>query len=471
MEFKNYFLTAMALSSLALMPQMAKGQATSSTYFLNNFDTRHNLNPALTPERGYFKVPLINLDASVSSNAINIDDVREMIENDGAADYFTDSRFIKKLKNENSVTVNLTNDILSFGWFKGKGFWSVNASVKAEVNGIVPRSMFEFLRDTRGFNELEWNHYNRNIENLDVNLNAYLETGVGYAHPIGKRLTVGGKVKMLFGIANSRVKIDRIAVNTNIEGIEPNQNWKDLTAEQISRLRGQASIETRASAEAAFAGYKMTMNKDGFFDDFKREGSFGVSGMGMGIDLGAEYKVLDNLTVSAAVLDLGFITWSDKYNTKYSSESYTAYDFNNMNSNDAREFVDLMGSGKLVNTDMLKISDPVSQKRTTSLHSTILMGADYRLLNDKLSLGALYTIRTTQPKTMSKITLSSAYSLTKQVGFSIAYNYSNLAGSGFGFGIKAGPLLLSTDYMYFGKNAKSVNAMLSFVAPLGKKKR
>ena len=40
----------------------------------------------------------------------------------------------------------------------------------------------------------------------------------------------------------------------------------------------------------------------------------GISGFGFGIDLGASYKILNNLTVSAAILDLGFINWS-KSNT------------------------------------------------------------------------------------------------------------------------------------------------------------
>ena len=36
----------------------------------------------------------------------------------------------------------------------------------------------------------------------------------------------------------------------------------------------------------------------------------GIAGYGFGIDLGASYKIMDNLTVSASILDLGFISWS-----------------------------------------------------------------------------------------------------------------------------------------------------------------
>ena len=39
-------------------------------------------------------------------------------------------------------------------------------------------------------------------------------------------------------------------------------------------------------------------------------GKLGIAGYGFGIDLGVSYKIMDNLTVSASVLDLGFISWT-----------------------------------------------------------------------------------------------------------------------------------------------------------------
>ena len=36
----------------------------------------------------------------------------------------------------------------------------------------------------------------------------------------------------------------------------------------------------------------------------------GLSGFGMGVDLGATYQLTENIMLSAAVLDLGFISWS-----------------------------------------------------------------------------------------------------------------------------------------------------------------
>lgn len=38
---------------------------------------------------------------------------------------------------------------------------------------------------------------------------------------------------------------------------------------------------------------------------------FGLNGFGVALDLGAEYKINDDWRVSAAVMDLGFINWSN----------------------------------------------------------------------------------------------------------------------------------------------------------------
>ena len=44
----------------------------------------------------------------------------------------------------NNLNVNLSADILSAGWYKGKNFWSFNIGVRNEIGASIPKSMFEF---------------------------------------------------------------------------------------------------------------------------------------------------------------------------------------------------------------------------------------------------------------------------------------------------------------------------------------
>ena len=44
------------------------------------------------------------------------------------------------------------------------------------------------------------------------------------------------------------------------------------------------------------------------------------------------------------------------------------------------------------------------------------------------------------------------------------------AGKTFGAAVKLGPIFVGTDYMFFGKNTKNVNAYIGFSIPLNKQK-
>lgn len=72
-----------------------------------------------------------------------------------------------------------------------------------------------------------------------------------------------------------------------------------------------------AELKSSFKGLELKEEegKDYVTDFDFDSGKLGIAGYGFGIDLGASYKILDNLTVSASVLDLGFISWS-KSSTK-----------------------------------------------------------------------------------------------------------------------------------------------------------
>lgn len=62
-----------------------------------------------------------------------------------------------------------------------------------------------------------------------------------------------------------------------------------------------------AELKSSFKGLELQEEegKDYVTDFDFDSGKLGIAGYGFGIDLGASYKILDNLTVSASVLDLG----------------------------------------------------------------------------------------------------------------------------------------------------------------------
>ena len=168
-----------------------------------------------------------------------------------------------------------------------------------------------------------------------LEINSYAEIGVGFARNINSRLTVGGRVKALLGIGNLKLDINNITVTSNLTGYD-GVDWDNLTPEQVNNLRGNAEIKVDATLENSSKLIELSEH-DGVIDEIEF-GSFGLAGYGLGIDLGASYKVMDKLTVSASILDLGFMKWSKKNTSVAKALAHEQY--NLTNPSEAYDFVE-----------------------------------------------------------------------------------------------------------------------------------
>ncbi len=182
----------------------ANAQFLRTSYFMEGTHYRQQLNPALTPERGYVNIPVIgSLNATVSSTSLGYQDIIDIIDN--GDDFYTKPDFMNRLKDKNKLNVNFGTEILSAGWYKGKNFWSVNVGLRADIGATVSKSLFQFLNEVDGMTE--WQNQRFNIGGQEVDVQTYTEIGVGFARRLTDRLSVGAKVKGLLGIGNMNLKV------------------------------------------------------------------------------------------------------------------------------------------------------------------------------------------------------------------------------------------------------------------------
>ena len=435
-----------------------------TSYFMEGTHYRQQLNPALAPGRGYLNLPVIGtFNASVNSSTLGYQDVMDIIDNSEGGDFFKSDAFINKLDNLNNLNVNLSTDILSAGWYKGKNFWSFNIGLRNDIGASIPKGMFEFLREMDGLsaddNLERLSNINQKVGHQSLEINSYAEVGVGLARNITERLTVGARVKALLGVGNLKLDINNIAVNSNLSGY----NTGDL-----NDLNGRAEIRVDATLENSSKLIELSED-DGVIDEIEF-GTFGLAGYGLGIDLGASYKLMDKLTLSASLLDLGFMKWSKNNTSVAKATANQSYDLTN--SSDRYEFVDKVASGEVLNFDMLNMTlDKSAQKdRSTSLTSTLVLGAEYELLGDLLAVGALYTGRFAKPETLNELTLSANIRPKNNLNLALSYSLWQGSGKTFGVAAKLGPIFVGTDYMFFGKDTKNLNAYIGFSLPLNKQK-
>ena len=483
----------------------ANAQFLRTSYFMEGTHYRQQLNPALTPTKGYFNLPVIGaVNATVGSTSLGYQDIIDII--DDGDDFYTKPDFMNRLKDNNKLNVNFSIEILSAGWYKGKNFWSFNIGLRTDIGANLTKNMFTFLNEMETVEE-NWRNSNYDISGQQLNINAYTEIGLGLSRQINSRLTVGARVKALLGIGNMELKLNRVAMSANLPSDQQINQWSSESywnsmspsqaAQAAQELKDKfnnyhANLTVGAELKSSFKGLELQEEegKDYVTDFDFDSGKLGIAGYGFGIDLGASYKILDNLTVSASVLDLGFISWS-KSSTKIASANPDPIDIkgstyanmvdpNNPNTvmnavnqlqNDAQGYMDRVTNGDVLDYDMLQLEvSDAKESRKSRLASTLVLGAEYGFFNNKLAVGVLSTTRFVQPDALTELTFSANYRPKSWFNVALSYSAIQSAGKSFGLGLKLGPLFVGTDYMFLGKNSNSVNGFVGVSIPLGGRK-
>lgn len=458
------------------------------TSYLQDVPYSLQLNPAQVPSHGYINPILGPLNVTMQTNVFGVKDVTDMFSKDG--DYFMSQEFIDKLESENKVNLNLSWDQVSFGWFDDLNFFSFNIGTRVDAGSILPKSLFEFMRTMNGdINADFWKQAQRqNMSGGKAAMLGYQEIGFGYARKISDKLTVGAKFKVLLGASHLDLEIKELSAETpgidmdKIQAIAAGYNldWSKLNSQSDiqnldpairNEIKGQAEIKVNATAKATMGGLEWEYATDkygqeSYINDVKMNG-FKFSGWGLGLDLGATYEVMDNLEVTGAITDLGFINWGKSNSKIVSSNVHKTYDLSN--DEDLIEFANMVSSKDILNYDMLQMKESDGDGYTTSLYTNLTLGGQYTL-NDKLVFGALYTGHFSKPRTVSELTLSAAYNLSTWANFALSYSMIQSGGKSMGLGLRLGALYIGTDYMYFGNSSSCLNALIGLSIPLNKGK-
>ena len=122
-----------------------------------------------------------------------------------------------------------------------------------------------------------------------------------------------------------------------------------------------------------------------------------VPGIGFGVDFGAIYEfkdnLLDGLTLSASVNDLGFIRWKDAKSADIAGGEYSFGGFNRMGIIMGTESIDEQIDNLTEDLDdFIAMHETENENTTTGIGAKLNIGAEYAMpFYKKLSVGALYT--------------------------------------------------------------------------------
>ena len=449
-----------ALAGLAICMVPAHAQYLRSSYFMEGTSSRMQLNPGLQPTRGYFNIPVIgSLNASVNSNTLGIHDIIDVV--DDGSDIYSNDKLYNRLKLDNRLNLNLNTDILSFGWLKGKNFWSVNVGVRMDVGAGLNKGMFDFMRNIngQGLMGLTGQNVSYNMDNQQVRMKAYGEVGVGFSRQITDKLSVGTRLKGLLGLGRAEMNVNRFNVDLELPEVPSYGSEFSYSDWMGKRYAYQAEGNVMTTIE----GGGITFDENGLIEDFDFEAKdMGLCGGGFGIDLGASYAITDHLTVSASVLDLGFLKWKKSATRMGSVEGGESVIIDESNYN---QFI----GGDFLSLERFDFKEQqnVDYKSKTKLSSTMILAAEYTFFKNKLSLGTMYSAHFVDPETLHDVMLSVTYRPKNWFNMAVSYSPIQAGGKSMGLALKLGPVFLGTDYMYFGNNSKSVNGFIGISIPMG----
>ena len=388
MRHKITALTAILVTSLALSTRTF-AQEMRTTYFMQTSDLRHEMNPALL-DHAYMSMPLLgNINIGTTGNfgaKTFIFDMQPTWQGYGTDGHtrttfmhpdVSASEFLNGLKDNNRLNVNFKYQIFSFAFKAFGGFNSVEANVRSNTSVNLPKSLFEFMKTAGDKTDYD-------ISNLGARSESFAEIGLGHSHKINEKWTVGGKVKILLGGAYAYANAEQMHLHLD---------------EDYWRITGNIA------AEVAVSGLQMKVNEhadpenpnryevDDAEFDFK-----GINNLGAAFDLGATWKPIDHLTVSASVTDLGFIKWKQSQQMSSTSEwTFDGFDEDIYVGGDEENSASLDDQFESIGDDLEDVFTVYydgAQTKRHALAANIHLGAEYALpMYDRLRFGFLYTSR------------------------------------------------------------------------------
>ncbi|NDW19354.1 hypothetical protein D0T53_10585 [Dysgonomonas sp. 216] len=477
-----YFIIA-CLGIGAFSITVAQAQTASNNYFIESSHVRTNLNPALRPNSSYIGVPFLSgIGVDYKTNTFNLENLT--FKKNGERVTFmhsdvTNGEFMKNVSDKNYLSTNVGYDIFSMGFYKKDAFWNINLGVKVQTDVNIPKSFFRLMKE--GFaQDIEQTYV---IEDLNATANSYLELGVSYSRPfLDNSLMLGLRTKLLGGIANFDLNAEKVELTAGSD------IWR---ARSNVKLQGSAPGVKPKFKEKEREGREPINQIDGFdFDDWT---SF--SGYGLGFDIGGVYdfgklagtidgtmgNVLSNLKVSLAFTDMGFISWTKKNSTHLASTGeevviepgdYTIHTDGSSSLEDV--FDDVMDDLE----QAINLEEGKRKGRSTSLRTTMNMGAEYSFFDNRLSAGLLYSLRFGNYYNVSELTISGNYRPKSWLATTLSYSFLHSDFNTVGFAMYLTPskgvnFFVAGDYIipnvspeWIPTTTKAMNVQFGFSVPM-----
>jgi hypothetical protein len=436
-------------------------QTQNTLYFMNGIPQSNRINPARQLDCGfYIGIPILSpISTQVTSDPLVYEDVIYPHPTEDSLITFLhplgdQEAFLNKIKPLNVVLFDTRTSFLSIGFGTEAGFFSLDLTTRAEANLYFPGDLARLVLEGAD----EGGVYN--MDGMGPDLSGFDEISVGRSKAIGSKWQLGVRAKALFGFGNLSTTRSELEVSTS---------------EELWNI--QADMEFNASLPFAEVVY----DEDGMIEDIiieddissTRPGAifreaFNPKNFGLAVDLGIDFRPTDRWLLSASVLDLGYIHWTDEV---HKMTFKTDYDFTGLEVNPF-EFTGDLSFGDYVDSSFSAMGDSLSGELeftpggdyNSRLNPKLYVGASW-WATPSINFGLLSRTDFIRETIFEQLTASANFAAGRMLNFSLSYTYmtSSWKNLGAGISLNLGPVNIyaisdnTLNMIFWTAEAQSVN--------------
>lgn len=303
------------------------------------------------------------------------------------------------LAEKNYLNVSAFADVFRVGFrVNPKLYIMASSTVKGYNSSMIPKGLASLFVD--GTASLVGTYSNTSPQEEMI---SYLQTGIGAAYVLNDMVTLGGRVKYLNGLASVTTEASSVIVEVD--------NNYHIT------VTGDARFKSSGVSTNYNLGDNMGNNT------------------GWGFDLGATFKFMDKLTVSAAINDIGWVTWRnetkqfalDPAKAKFVFQGFDMNQLFNGNEGYLHQQLDSL-------VEKFEMTEAPAESYTTSLPTKYYLAGRYQVIPN-LSVGTLFFGESFGDRFAMGMTAALNKDFGKWVSTSLTYTMSNRSYNNIGLGV------------------------------------
>ena len=366
---------------------------------------------------------------------------------------------------------------------KDDGYFTLGINERIDAGGTIPKSIFDFVLGG-GMKDLTGGNNKIGLAGLGVGATMYTEIAGGYSHRINDQWTVAGKLKFLLGTASGTFNSKDLQIDASAEQWRIHGNLGMAVSGPVDMEYLSQFVDGKNITEILDAFKDGSIDTKKLIDPSDWRNMLTPRGFGAAIDLGFTWKPIEQLQISAALTDLGFIYWT-KAGTFNCSVDTVFEGAGNIDYSDPRYHVD-HDPAKPFSTDSVlsqvgenlkgllsgvKMSKSAGTGFARMTSARLNVGLDANFWDNRVGIGVVSATRLYNARLYEEVTFGVAFRPVNWFNIAASYSlmnngkYSNI-GAGLSFmpydGIN---MTLAMDYIPTSYAGMDVKGQTKYILP------